>query len=70
MRIVEVTMEKRIRIAMKVLVTEKGFRQIKNGEDPLYETMKKELDSGNGYVEYDYAVADEKGNTVVDWRDR
>ncbi|MCI9500652.1 MAG: hypothetical protein HFG76_01360 [Hungatella sp.] len=68
MRIVEITMEKRTHIAMGILVDEKDLKKIKSGEYPFLDVMKRELDSGEGYVEYDYAVADERGNTIIDWR--
>lgn len=70
MRVVEITMEKRMRVAIKAPLSEKEQREVKEGENPLFEIMKRELDLGHGYVEYDYAVADAKGNTIVDWRNR
>lgn len=62
---VEITMEKTRRIAKEVDVTEEQLDQLRNGFNPFKKEMEKEIDLGD--CEYDYAVNDENGNTVVDW---
>lgn len=38
---------------------------LRNGQNPFADEMEKELDSGD--LEYDYAVNDMEGRTLVDW---
>lgn len=63
---VEITMEKTIRMAKVFEVTEEQINELINGENPFYDEMEKELEQ-DGWVEYDYTVNDEEGNTLVDW---
>lgn len=60
-------MEKTVRVAMEFDVTEEQFKLLENGENPFFDKMKKEIESGAGDIEYDYTVNDEYGNTLVDW---
>lgn len=62
---VEITMEKTMRIAMEFEVSKKQVEDLKYGDNPFYEQMKKEIE--NGEVEYDYAVNDLEGNEIVPW---
>lgn len=64
---IEITMEKTVRVAMEFDVTEEQFKLLENGENPFFDKMKKEIESGAGDIEYDYAVCDEDGNTLLDW---
>lgn len=62
---IEITMEKTMRITMEFDATEEQIEDLKHGENPFYEQMKKEVE--NGEVEYDYAVNDLEGNEIVPW---
>lgn len=62
---IEITMERTMRIAMQFEVTKEQIEDLKRGENPFYELMKKEIE--NGEVEYDYAVNDLEGNEIVPW---
>lgn len=64
---IEITMEKIQRIAMEFDATEEQFKLLEMGENPFFEKMKEELESGASNIDYDYAVTDEKGNTLIDW---
>lgn len=65
MAIVEITMEKRVRVCKEFEVTEEQLESLKLGENPFYEDMEADIE--NGYEEWDYSVCDEDGNTIVDW---
>ena len=62
---VEITMEKIQRVSMEFEITENQLEQLRYGENPFYEQMEKEIESG--FVEYDYAVCDDDGNEIVPW---
>lgn len=62
---IEITMEKTMRIAMEFEASKEQIEDLKRGENPFYEQMKKEVE--NGEVEYDYAVNDPEGNEIVPW---
>ncbi len=64
---VEITMEKTCRVAMMFDVTDEQFDLLDRGYNPFQDEMEKELESGAGDTEYNYAVCDEGGNTLVDW---
>lgn len=61
---VEITVEKVVRIAREVKVTQEQLDQLMNGENPFYDEILAELD---GDVEYDYAVNDLNGKEIVPW---
>ena len=63
--LVEIIMEKKIRVSKNFEVTEEQLEGLKMGENPFYEDLENEL--SNGDEEWDYAVCDEDGNTIVDW---
>lgn len=62
---IEITMEKTMRIAKEFDVTENQLEDLKRGENPFYDEMEKEIETGD--VEYDYAVNDLNGNEIVPW---
>lgn len=62
---IDITIEKRMRVCKEFIVTEEELEALKNGENPFYEEMEKDITSGS--EEWDYAVNDENGNTIVDW---
>lgn len=62
---IEVTFEKRMRVAMEFDATKEQIESLKRGENPFRYEMEKEIASGT--VEYDYAVCDLKGNGIVPW---
>lgn len=62
---VEITLEQTKRVAMEFDVTDEQLEMLRNGQNPFADEMEKELDSGD--LEYDYAVNDMEGRTLVDW---
>ncbi|MCM1333423.1 MAG: hypothetical protein NC084_06400 [Bacteroides sp.] len=64
---IEVTMEKVSRIAMGFDATPEQIAMLDRGENPFLDEMEKAIDNGEGVAEYDYAVCDEHGNTIIDW---
>ena len=70
MRKIEITMEKAIRQAREFEVADEQFEEIKRtGRIPnkLFDEMESILDETSSDVEYDYAVADETGRSVIEW---
>lgn len=63
---VEITLERTQRISNQVKVTKEQLLMLERGENPFQEEMEEHLD--DGIFEYDYAVCDLEGNTLVDWR--
>lgn len=63
---VEITLERTQRISNQVEVTKEQLQMLESGENPFQEEMEKYLD--DSMIEYDYAVCDLEGNTLVDWR--
>lgn len=62
---VEITLEETRRVAMEFDVTEEEFEKLQNGENPFEDELMMNID--NAFVEYDYAVSDMEGRTMVDW---
>lgn len=70
MRKVEITVEKTVRVAKTIRVTNEQLDMLCNGENPFAEKFEKELneDFENGYADYNFAVYDVENNeTIVDW---
>ena len=72
MRKIEITMEKVLRQAREFEVTDEQFEEIKRTgriPDKLFDEMESILDETSSDVEYeyDYAVADEAGRSVIEW---
>lgn len=70
MRKVEITVEKTVRVAKTVRVTNKQLEMLMDGENPFEEKFEKELDKEykNGQAWYDFAVYDvENEEQLVDW---
>lgn len=64
---IEITFEKTVRVCKEYEVSEETLEWIKNGEMPFWDEATRELDANEGNLEYDYAVNDDNGNTIVDW---
>ena len=62
---VEITMEKIMRVSMEFDVTDEQLKQLKDGENPFWDDLEKEIEHGN--TEYDYAVDDLSGREIVGW---
>lgn len=62
---VEITMEQVKRVSMEFDVTDEQLEALENGDNPFYEEMEAEIDSGE--VKYNYAVNDLDGNEIVPW---
>jgi len=64
---VEITLEQTKRVCMEFDVTEEQLEMLQNGENPFADEMIDRLDWNDCNLEYDYAVNDMDGNTLVDW---
>lgn len=62
-----ITFEKTVRVCKEYEVSEETLERIKNGDMPFWDEAARELDANEGSLEYDYAVNDDNGNTIVDW---
>ena len=65
---VEITVEKTIRIAKEVRVTQTEFESLRNGESPFALGLVDEGDFTGCYEEIDFCVNGTDGKTIVDWR--
>lgn len=63
---IEIIMERTQQISTQVKVTKEQLLMLESGENPFQEEMEKYLD--DNMIEYDYAVYDLEGNTLVDWQ--
>lgn len=63
--IVEITLEKVLRVSKEVEVTEDQLEKLKNGDNPFKEEMEKEI-LDNSFDE-DFAVCDINGDVIVPW---
>lgn len=63
--IIEITMEKTQRISKIFDITKEQLEELEYGINQFLSKLEKEIDSGD--CEYDYAVKDENGNTIIDW---
>lgn len=64
--VIEITMEKTQRISKEFEVTEEQLEALKLGINLFQDDLEKELESGD--CEYDFAVNDENGIIIVDWK--
>lgn len=62
---VEITLEQTKRVCMEFDVTDEQLEMLYSGKNPFMDEMVKELDGS--FQEYDYAVSDMEGKTLVDW---
>lgn len=63
--IVEITMKRTQLIVSKFDAIEEEIELLKMGINPFQEEMKNEI--GSGDEDFDYAVHNENGETIVDW---
>lgn len=63
--VVEITMQRTQRIVSKFDVIEEEIELLKMGINPFQEEMENEI--GSGDADFDYAVCNENGETIVDW---
>lgn len=61
-----INMERTQQVSKQVKVTKEQLLMLECGDNPFQEEMEKYLD--NNMMEYDYAVYDLEGNTLVDWQ--
>ena len=65
-KLIEVTVEKRLRVCKEIKATEEEIESLRRGENPFEsEFSDEEMEHGN--IEWDYAVIDEDGRIIVDW---
>ncbi len=62
---VEITVEKTVRLCKEFEVTEDQLEELRTGINPFFGVFENDLYRED--AEYDYAVCDEDGNTIVDW---
>ncbi len=63
---VEITLEKTMRVCDTFMVTDEQLESLRCGDNPFAEELEK-LMPDDCYIEYDYAVNDMQGKTIVDW---
>lgn len=65
-KIIEVTVEKRLRVCKEIEATEEEIEFLRRGENP-FESEFSDEEMEHGDIEWDFAVADEYGRTIVGW---
>ena len=64
--LIEVTVEKRLRVCKEIEATEEEIESLRRGENP-FESEFNDEEMEHGDIEWDFAVVDEDGRTIVDW---
>lgn len=66
---IKITFEKTTRISKEYDVPEEVLEEIKSGEMPFWDELTNAIDENESDcdLEYNYAVNDEDGSTIVDW---
>ena len=65
-RLVGITVEKTLRVYKELEATDEEIEQFGRGVNP-FENEFSDEEMENGDIEWDYAVTDENGRTIVDW---
>ena len=63
---ISVTVEKTLRVYKEFEATDEEIEQLRRGINP-FEKEFSDREMENGDIEWDFAVADEDGRTIVDW---
>ena len=64
---IEITIEKIIRVAKEIEVTEAEFDAIRNGDDPFILGLITDEDFVGGNEETNFCVNDMEGRKIVNW---
>lgn len=65
-KLIEVTVEKRLRVCKEIEATEEEIEFLRRGENP-FESEFSDEEMEHGDIEWDFAAADEYGRTIVGW---
>lgn len=65
---VEITVEKTIRVAKEVRITQAELEALRNGESPFVLGLIDNGDFAGCYDEIDFCVNGVDGKTIIDWR--
>lgn len=65
-KVIGITVEKTLRVYKELEATDEEIKQLEGGINPFEKEFSDE-EMGNGDIEWDYAVVDEDGRTIVDW---
>lgn len=65
-RLIEVTVEKRLRVCKQIEATEEEIEFLRRGDNP-FESEFSDEEMEHGDIEWDFAAVDEDGGTIVDW---
>ena len=65
-KLIEVTVEKRLRVCKEIEATEEEIESLRRGENP-FESEFSDGEMEYGDIEWDFAAVDEDGGTIVDW---
>lgn len=65
-KLIEVTVEKRLRVCKEIEATEEEIELLRRGENPFEDEFSDgEMEYGD--IEWDFAAADEYGRTIIGW---
>lgn len=65
-KLIEVTVEKRLRVYKEIEATEEEIEFLRRGENP-FESEFSDEEMEHGDIKWDFAAADEYGRTIVGW---
>lgn len=65
-KVIGITVEKTLRVYKELEATDEEIEQLEVGINPFEKEFSDE-EMENGDIEWDYAVVDEDGRTIVDW---
>ena len=65
-KLIEVTVEKRLRVCKEIEATEEEIEFLRRGENP-FESEFSDEEREHGDIEWDFAAADEYGRTIIGW---
>lgn len=65
-KVIGITVEKTLRVYKELEATDEEIEQLEGGINPFEKEFSDE-EMENGDIEWDYAVVDEDGRTIVDW---
>lgn len=65
-KVIGITVEKTLRVYKELEATDEEIKQLEGGINPFEKEFSDE-EMGNGDIEWNYAVTDEDGRSIVDW---
>lgn len=65
-KLIEVTVEKRLRVCKEIEATEEEIELLRRGDNP-FESEFSDEEMEHGDIEWDFAATDESDRIIIDW---